>query len=85
MTGKLYVGNLPLSASESELQSKFNRFGQVLSVIISVDAATGRRSRTGYVEMATSGEALAAIHGLNMTSYDDVVISVCKVRLKQSA
>jgi hypothetical protein len=37
------------------------------------------------VEMETSDQAQVAIHRLNMTQYDDVVISVSKVRRKQSA
>ena len=85
MTGKLYVGNLPKSATESELQAKFGQFGQVLAVVVTTDATTGRRNRSGYVEMETGDQAQAAINRLNMTQYDDVVISVSRIRLKQSA
>ena len=85
MTGKLYIGNLPLSATKAELETKFSQFGRVLSAAVSVDATTGRSSRSGFVEMETSEQAQAAINRLNLTQYDDVVISVCKIRLKQSA
>jgi RNA recognition motif-containing protein len=85
MTGKLSVGNLPKSATEAELRAKFGQFGRVLSASVTTDATTGRSSRSGFVEMETSDQAQAAINRLNMTQYDDVVISVSKVRLKQSA
>jgi len=85
MTGKLYIGNLPSSATETELQTKFGRFGRVLSAAIETDAATGRSKRSAFIEMETGAEAQAAINQLNMTQYDDVVISVYRVRLKQSA
>ena len=85
MTCKLYVGNLPKSATEADLQAKFGQFGRVLTARVATDATTGRSNRSGYVEMETSDQAQAAINRLNMTQYDDVVISVSKVRQKQSA
>ena len=85
MTGKLFVGNLPNSATEAELRAKFGQFGRVLSAVVATDATTGRRSRSGFVEMETSDQAQAAINRLNMTQYDDVVISVSRVHLTQSA
>jgi len=85
MTGKLYVGNLPLSATKAELEAKFGQFGRVLSAAVSMDATTGRSQRFGYVEMETENQAQAAINRFNMTQYEDVVISVCKFRLKHSA
>ena len=85
MTEKLYVGNLPSSATRTELESKFSQFGRVLSVEVVTDATTGRSKRSAYVEMETSDQAQAAINRLNMTQYDDVVISVSRVHLTQSA
>jgi cold-inducible RNA-binding protein len=79
MPGKLRVGNLPSSATEADLRAKFEQFGHVLSVSIETDSATGRSRRSGYVEMETTGEAQAAINRLNMTQYEDMVISVYKV------
>ena len=83
MTGKLYIGNLPSSATEAELATKFGQFGRVLSAEVSTDATTGRCPRTGYVEMETGEQAQAAINRLNMTQYDDVVISVSRIHLKR--
>jgi cold-inducible RNA-binding protein len=85
MPGKLYVGNLPRTATEAELQAKFGQFGRVLTVEVAMDATTGRGKRSGYVEMETSDQAQTAINWLNMTQYDDVVISVSRIHLKHSA
>jgi cold-inducible RNA-binding protein len=85
MTAKLYVGNLPSSATVPELQAKFGQFGRVVSVEVATDSATGRSKRFGHVELETSDQAQAAIDRLNLTQYDDVVISVSRVRLKHSA
>jgi RNA recognition motif-containing protein len=84
MNGKLCVGNLPSSATEAGLQAKFAQFGRVLSVAIETDSTTGRTKRSGYVEIESGTEAQAAIDRLNMTQYDDMVISVYKARLEQS-
>ncbi|HUF72480.1 MAG TPA: RNA-binding protein [Gammaproteobacteria bacterium] len=76
----LYVGNLPSSATDAELKAKFEQFGSVLSAVIATDSATGRSKRFAHIEMATRAEALAAIRRLNMTLYDDVIMSVSRVR-----
>jgi RNA recognition motif-containing protein len=80
MKNRLYLGNLPPSATEADLRQKFGRFGTVLSAIIEIDAKTGRSKRFAHIEMATPAEAQAAINQLNMTQYDEVVMSVSKVR-----
>ncbi len=85
MYGKLYVGNLPASATEADLRSKFAQFGAVISVTIATDAMTGRSKRSAVVEMESGAEAEAAIARLNMTQYEDVVISVYRIRLDKSA
>jgi RNA recognition motif-containing protein len=75
------VGNLPASATEIDLRTKFAQFGRVLSVIIESDSKTSRRKRFGLVEMESEAEARAAIGRLNMTQYDDMVVSVSKARI----
>ena len=85
MIAKLCVGNLPSTATEPELATKFSQFGQVVSAEISTHTTTGRSLRTGYVEMETSEQAQAAIDRLNMTQYDDVVISVSRDRARHNA
>ena len=82
MADKLYIGNLPKSATEAELREKFSRSGTVSSAVIRTDATTtGRSRRFGLVEMSNHAEAKIAISRLNMTKFDDTVISVSFLRI----
>ena len=72
----LFVGNLPLSATEASLVVKFARFGTVVSARMNRDELTGRTQRSGFVEMKTANEAQVAINGLNLADYDGRLISV---------
>jgi len=66
MNKKLYVGNLPFDAEESQLQDLFAGEGrQVSSVRILNDKQTGRSRGFGFVEMATPEDAQKAIEALN--------------------
>lgn len=64
MAKKLYVGNLPYSATEDELRELFEKHGSVESVNLIVDRDTGRSRGFAFVEMDSSG-ADAAINALN--------------------
>ena len=57
MGRRLYVGNLPYSAGETELQELFSKAGNVESVRVMREAATGRSRGFAFVGMATGGEA----------------------------
>ena len=61
MEAKLYVGNLPYSATEEELKSLFGQAGTVTSVAIIKDRETGRSKGFAFVEMSSSDEAQKAI------------------------
>ena len=65
MGRKLYVGNLPFSTGETELQELFARAGTVETVKVMRDMATGRARGFAFVEMATDAEAQKAIADLN--------------------
>jgi RNA recognition motif-containing protein len=65
MGNKLYVGNLPYSVSDSDLQQTFARFGAVTSAKVMMDRETGRSKGFGFVEMGSDAEAQAAISGMN--------------------
>ena len=65
MGRRLYVGNLPYSAGEAELQELFSQSGNVESVRVMRDAATGRARGFAFVEMATDEEAQKAASELN--------------------
>ena len=65
MGRKLYVGNFPYETGEAELQELFTRAGNVESVKVMRDMATGRARGFAFVEMSTDDEAQKAITELN--------------------
>ena len=84
MGRKLYVGNLPYSASEQDLQDLFGRAGQVESVNVMRDMATGRARGFGFVEMASDEDAQNAIAQLNNFEYGGRNLTVNEARPKVS-
>lgn len=65
MGNKLYVGNLPYSFRDSDLDQAFSAYGQVTSAKVMMERETGRSKGFGFVEMGSDAEAKAAIEGLN--------------------
>jgi RNA recognition motif-containing protein len=65
MSKKIYVGNLPFTATESELRELFERHGTVHSVTLIEDRDTGRPRGFGFVEMDddAADAAIAALSG----------------------
>jgi RNA recognition motif-containing protein len=61
---KIYVGNLPFSATETELRTLFGQHGTVESVSLPTDRETGRPRGFGFVEMSQA-DAARAIQALN--------------------
>ncbi len=70
MGRKLYVANLPDSATEQDLLDKFAAYGTVKSVKLITDRDTNRTRGFGFIEMASEAEAHAAIDSLNGSDYD---------------
>jgi cold-inducible RNA-binding protein len=65
MGNKLYVGNLPYSFSDNDMQQAFSQFGSVSSAKVMTERDTGRSKGFGFVEMGNDAEAQAAIKGMN--------------------
>ena len=65
MGNKLYVGNLPYSVRDSDLEQAFSQFGAVTSAKVMMERDTGRSKGFGFVEMGSDDEAQAAINGMN--------------------
>lgn len=65
MGKRLYVGNLPYTATSSELEQMFSAHGTVQTAEIVTDRETGRSKGFGFVEMGSDEEAQAAIAALN--------------------
>jgi RNA recognition motif-containing protein len=80
---KLYVGNLPDSATEQDLADKFAAYGTVKSVKLITNYDTGRIRGFGFIEMMSEAEAHAAIESLNGTDYDGRPMKVNEARTLQ--
>lgn len=65
MGNKLYVGNLPYSFRDEDLQQAFSQHGTVSSAKVMMERDTGRSKGFGFVEMGSDAEAQAAINGMN--------------------
>ena len=65
MESKLYVGNLPYSATEDELRNLFSQAGTVASVAVIKDRDTGQSKGFAFVEMSNQAEAEKAISMFN--------------------
>ena len=80
MGKKLYVGNLPFSATDDSLQEIFAQFGSVTSAKIIMDRDTGRSKGFGFVEMASDEDATDAIQKLNGQSIGGRAVTVAEAR-----
>ena len=65
MGNKLYVGNLPYTVRDEDLQQSFGAFGAVTSAKVMMERDTGRSKGFGFVEMGSDAEAQQAIAGMN--------------------
>jgi len=82
MGKKLYVGNLPFSATEDSLKEAFLQFGAVESVTIITDRDTGRSKGFGFLELATQQEAASAITKMNGSEMDGRTLKVSEAQAK---
>jgi RNA recognition motif-containing protein len=80
---RIYVGNLPYSMRDEDLQQHFARFGQVASAKVMMDRETGRSKGFGFVEMQSGAEAQAAIRGMNGQSFDGRALVVNEARPRE--
>lgn len=80
MGRKIYVGNLPYSATDQSLGEKFGAYGRVDSAKVITDRDTGRSKGFGFVEMSTDSEASAAIEALNGKDFEGRPMQVNEAR-----
>ncbi len=80
MSTKLFVGSLPWSANDEDLQKAFAAHGNVLSAKVVTDKETRRSRGFGFVEFETEAEANAAIQALNGTELKgrNIIVSEAK-------
>jgi RNA recognition motif-containing protein len=73
---KLYVGGLPYSMSDRQLEELFAGYGTVESSRVITDRMTGRSRGFGFVEMSTPEEAKAAAEALNGSQQEGRALTV---------
>lgn len=80
---KLYVGNLPYSANESDLREAFGEFGEISDAVVISDRYTGQSKGFGFVEFPDDNAAKAAIDALNETDLKGRTIRVNEARPRE--
>jgi RNA recognition motif-containing protein len=84
MATKLFVGNLPFSATNADLESLFGQVGAVASVNIIMDKFTGRSRGFGFVEMNSNQEAQTAIERFNGHELQGRALTVNEAKPQES-
>jgi len=82
MGRRLYVGNIPYTTGETELQELFSQAGTVESVRVMRDAATGRARGFAFVEMGSDEEAQKAATQFNQYQMGGRALTVNEARPK---
>jgi len=83
MGKKLFVGGLPYSVDDKELQELFSKFGEVASAQVITDRVTNQSKGFGFVEMVNDEDATKAIQELDKTQYSGRMIAVNEARPKE--
>ena len=83
MAKRIYVGNLPFSATDDEVRELFGEFGPVESVHLVTDRDTGRPRGVGFVEMVTDEGAADAISALNGRDMGGRNLNVAEARPRE--
>ena len=76
MGKKLYVGNLPFSATDQDLHATFSQCGTVESAKVIMDRDSGRSKGFGFVEMSSDAEAAEGISKFNGAEFDGRAMTV---------
>lgn len=80
MSKKLYIGNLPYSATDQSLTDKFSECGTVNSAKVIMDRDSGRSKGFAFVEMSTDSEAATSISRFNGTDLDGRAMNVSEAK-----
>jgi RNA recognition motif-containing protein len=82
MSTRVYVGNLPYSATSDELAQLFAPYGEVTEVTIPVDRDSGRIKGFGFVQMSDDAAARTAIDALNGSVVGDRTVRVSEAQAR---
>lgn len=83
MSKRLFIGGLPFSVTNSQLEEMFSQFGKVVSADVITDKYSGRSKGFGFVEMENDEEADEAIAKLNETELEGRKIAVNVARPRE--
>lgn len=83
MEAKLYVGNLPYTTADADLESLFSQAGTVKSAQVIKDRVSGRSKGFAFVEMSTADEAQAAINRFNGQDFGGRALTVNLARPRE--
>ncbi|MCJ7792856.1 MAG: RNA-binding protein [Candidatus Marinimicrobia bacterium] len=83
MSKRLFVGGLPYSATSSQLEEIFSKFGKVVSCEVITDKYSGRSKGFGFVEMEVDKEADEAVEKANGTEMEGKKIAVNVARPRE--
>ena len=85
MKNKLYVGNLPFSASNDSIKTLFSESGTVTSATIIMDRETNRSKGFGFVEMSSEEEANRAMTSFNGRDIDGRALKVSLAKPREAS
>lgn len=80
MSKRIYVGGLPFSTTEAEMNALFATYGAVTSAKLITDRESGQSRGFGFVEMANDAEAVAAMEKLNGTDFGGRKLTINEAR-----
>jgi RNA recognition motif-containing protein len=83
MATKLFVGNLPFTATENDLQDHFAQAGAVIAVNIMQDRATGRSRGFAFIEMGSQDDANKAISMFHQKDFQGRPLTVNEARPRE--
>ena len=83
MPKRIYVGNLPFSATEQEVRDMFEAYGPVVSVNLITDRETGRPRGFGFVEMEVDADADSAIRALDQSTMGGRSLKINEARPRE--
>jgi RNA recognition motif-containing protein len=83
MGKKIFVGNLPFTATSADLETLFSEMGTCESASVVTDRDTGRSRGFGFVEMSSASEADKAIAGLNGRDLQGRQINVSEAKARE--
>ena len=84
MNRKLYVGGLPFSVTDEQLEELFAQHGTVESARVISDRFTGKSRGFGFVELSSEDEAQKAMDALNGTQLEGRTITVNEARQREN-